>query len=163
MHVQFGARLAHSIVKILHSRNGGDPWLEAASVVFEPIQIRPVQLDFNRTCGAGEIVDHVGKDLHELDAQSWHRSFHLHSHIIDHLENRARPLTRRSEPRHDVTGVLRGREQSELGAGATRRTLDLWSPGQNSLDDVDLTIRFRQRRSTRCEVVEDECAFIHLG
>jgi hypothetical protein len=42
------------------------------------------------------------------------------------------------EPRDDVAGVLLGREQAELRAGAPRRPDDLRRLRENLLDDVQL-------------------------
>ena len=69
----------------------------------------------------------------------------------------------RLEPRNDVAGILRGREQPQLGAGPARGADDLRRRRQNVLDDVNLPVGLGQRRSAGSPVVEHEGAFVHLG
>ena len=69
----------------------------------------------------------------------------------------------RFEPRHYVASILLRREQTKLGAGTPGCSLNLRRPGENVLDDVELAVRFGQRRPARSPVVEHERAFVHFG
>src|SRR6185503_14976920 len=65
-------------------------------------QVRSEELDLDRARRTGEIVDHVGQNLHELDAQPRHRRLNLGPNVIDHLLARAIALTGILEPDRDV-------------------------------------------------------------
>ena len=69
----------------------------------------------------------------------------------------------RLEARDDVAGVLL--VANSPSSAPVRRDVPAISgvARQNALGDLHLTIRFRQRRSARREVVEHERALVHLG
>src|SRR6185437_7699720 len=119
MHVELRARLADAVVEILDAGDLGNPGLDATSVALEAVEIRPIELDLDRTRGAGKVVDHIREDLHKLNAQSWHGGLDFHPHVVDYVEDGARPPAGWRESRDDVAGVLLGGEKSKLGAGAS--------------------------------------------
>ena len=162
MHVQFGARLADAAVQVFNAGNVGDLRLDAPRVLLETIEIWPVELDLDRPRRAGQIIDDIRQNLHELDPQAWHCGLDFHPNVVDHVEDRARALTGRPEPRHNITSILFGREQPELGSSSARCPLDLRRFRQNSFHDVYFPIGFSERRPPGSEVIEYECTFVHL-
>ena len=119
VHIQLGAGFTHPVIEVFDAGNVGDLRLDAPRVILQTIQIGSIKLDLERTRGAREIVDDVGENLDELDAQPRDGGLDLHTHLVDHLENRARALSRRPEPGDDISSILRRCEQSQLGAGAS--------------------------------------------
>ena len=115
---QLGVRLAHAVeeilepVHLLHSR------FQLPRIRLERVELFPEQLDLDRLRVPGQIIDDVGEDLHELDVQPRCRGLDLRPHLVDDFEDAAGPPAVGPEPRDDVTGVLLGGEEPQLGAGA---------------------------------------------
>ena len=87
MHQQFGRRLADAVVQILQSGDGIEPRLQSPRVGFERVQPLAEQFDLDRLGVACEVVDHVGKNLHELDSEAGDRRDHLVPHVVHHRED----------------------------------------------------------------------------
>ena len=112
---------------------------------------------------AGEIVDDVGEDLHELDAQPRHRRLDLAAHVVDDLERRRDRARARGLSRTTMSPRFCSVAKSPSSAPVRR--------------DVPATSGVGARiRSTMCtcrsvsasavppgvEVVEDERPLVHL-
>ena len=69
----------------------------------------------------------------------------------------------RHQPNRDVAPILLRREQSKLSARAPRRSRHFRCLRQNLLDNPQLAIGLRQRRSPRTPIIKNERTFIHLG
>ena len=62
----------------------------------------------------------------------------------------------------DVSRVLLGGKESQLCACSSRCRFDFGRFRQYSLDDMNLAVGFRECCSSGCDIVEDECAFVHF-
>ncbi len=161
-HQQLGGGLADAIVEVRESVDVPEVGSEAPRVGLEGVERLAEQLDLDRPRRPRQIVDHVGQDLHELDAQARGGRGDLAPHLVDHSEDVAGAMARQHEPCNDVAAVLLRREQPELGPGAARRPGDLRRLGENPLGDAHDAVRLVQGRPARRPIVQHERPLVHL-
>ena len=126
------------------------------------VEVRTEQFDLNRPRRAGEIVDDVRQDLHEIDLQSRDRGGDLSAHFVDYFEDRPRSLALWLEARDDVALVLLCRKKAQLRSRSSRRRRYFSGIRKYALYDVQLSVGLGESRTTRSEVIKHECALVHL-
>src|SRR2546430_15696059 len=146
-HRHLSRGLAHAAEEILQALDARHSGVEPRPVGLGGGQVGAEELDLHRAGIAGEVVDDVGEDLHELDPHARQRGTRLLPYLVDDVADRPVALALRLEPDDVVAAVLQRREEAELSAGPPTGPSHLRDPREDTVDHAQLAIGLRQRRA----------------
>ncbi len=135
---------------------------DARSGFIEEFAVLRKKLDDDRLGRAGQVADHVLKELNELNFRARFGGLNLGSEIGDDIVNV--PLAIFLQPDGEIPIVRFGDgSKPQLHAGAAGGVLNFGCGLQNFLNVLEDAVGFCERAAGRREVVQNEPAFIHGG
>src|SRR6266403_183702 len=139
-----------------------DGFRDARSSVIQELAVLRKELDHNGLGRAGQVADHVLKELNELHFRGGFRRFNLGANVCDDSVNVALAVFFQSDS--EITVVRFGDGgKAQLQAGAAGSVLHLGSGLQNFLNVLEDAVGFGERATWRSKVVQNESAFVHGG
>src|SRR6516164_9502462 len=151
-----------SIQDINHVRNFFDGVGDTRRGGFKEFGVGGKELDDDWLGLAGEVADHVLKDLNEFDVGAGLGLLNLRANVGNDFFDVA--LAIRFELHGEIAAIGFGDgSQAELQAGAARSVFHLRPRANDFLDVLKNAIGLREGTSRRGVIVQNEASFIHRG